>query len=284
MRVDPTADEIASTGHHPRFRGGRRVGQTAEEGPRTPPLISVVTVVYNGAAQLRSTIESVLEQRQDNLEYVVVDGGSTDGTLDVLSEYDARLDYWVSEPDSGIYSAMNKSLALCTGEYIHFLNAGDRYASPDTVKRVSLLLELRPALLMNRVKGLVPDGGFSFLPRALGLDSCRHLFASAYCHQGAFVRTSLLRSIGFDESYQHFADFHALMRIRKLNGGILETTEIVVDFPLDGVSSDWRRAPTLYAEKERVLDALGERRASWRYWVGYLRAHLYRLKMTIRSR
>lgn len=284
MRVRPTADEPASNNDRPKSQGGRRTTQNATEGRRNPPLISVVTVVYNGVAALRSTIDSVLEQQQVSLEYVVIDGGSTDGTLDLLRDYDSHLEYWISERDKGIYSAMNKALALCTGEYVHFLNAGDRFAAPFTLRRVSLLLELRPTILMNRVRGLMPQGGFEYLPRALGLDTCRRLFSSAYCHQGAFVQSSLLRSIGFDESYRHFADFHTLMRVRRMSGDILETTEIVADFPLDGVSSDWHRAPALYVEKEEVLAALGEPCARWRYWVGYLRAHLYRLKMAIKSR
>lgn len=251
---------------------------------RARPLISVVTVVYNAAEQLRLTIESVLRQDLEDLEYIIVDGGSTDGTLAVLHEFNSRLTYWVSERDSGIYNAMNKALTVCTGEYVHFLNAGDRYASADVLRRVSLLLRLRPTLLMNRVKGRQPNDAATLLPKAIGLDTCRRLFDSAYCHQGAFVRTSLLQTIGFDDSYRHFADFHALMRIRRMTSAVLETSEVIVDFPLDGVSSDWRRAPTLYVEKERLLATLGEGRTRWHYWFGFLRAHLYRLKMAVRSR
>lgn len=262
--------------------GGKRLMETAPTCKRESPLISVVTVVYNGSAQLRSTIESVLQQKMSDIEYVVVDGGSTDGTCDVLHEFDNRLDYWVSEPDGGIYDAMNKALTLCNGEYVHFLNAGDRYCSPSTLQRVSILLALQPALLMNRVRGLGLDGGVTLLPKTLGLKGCRRLFNSAYCHQGAFVRTSLLQTIGFDRTYMHFADFHALMRVHKMTASVLETSEVVVEFPLDGVSSDWRRAPTLYAEKESLLSVLGESRSNWLYWFGFLRVHFYRLKMAMR--
>src|SRR5450432_3085742 len=90
------------------------------------PLVSVVTVVYNGAAQLRSTIESVLGQKRDDIEYIIVDGGSTDGTIDILRGLDDRIDYWISEPDAGIYDAMNKGIHLARGKFVHHLNIGDR--------------------------------------------------------------------------------------------------------------------------------------------------------------
>lgn len=265
-----------------RTYGGKRLVEVASTSKRECTLISVITVVYNGAAQLRSTIESVLEQRRNDIEHIVIDGGSTDGTCDVLHEFDSRLDYWVSEPDGGIYDAMNKALALCKGDYVHFLNAGDRYCSPNALQHVSLLLALQPGLLMNRVNGLRLDGGITLLPKTLGLNTYRHLFNSAYCHQGAFVRTSLLQTIGFDRTYKHFADFHALMLIREMTSSVLETSEVVVDFPLDGVSSDWRKASALYAEKERLLRALGEPRSYWSHWFGLLRVYFYRLKMAIR--
>ena len=279
-------NEAPSQGHlltdtTPKY-GGRRLIETVPMSKCKSPLISVVTVVYNGSAQLRSTIESVLQQKMSEIEHIVIDGGSTDGTCDVLHEFDNRLDYWVSEPDDGIYDAMNKALTLCNGEYVHFLNAGDRYCSPSTLQRVSTLLALQPALLMNRVHGVKIDGGIILLPKTLGLNGCRHLFNSAYCHQGAVARTSLLQTIGFDRTYVHFADFYALMRVREMSALVLETSEVVVDFPLDGISSNWRKAPTLYAEKERLLSSLGEPQSNWMYWFGFLRAHFYRLKMAIR--
>ncbi len=281
MHLEQRSDSDRSV--PPPGHGGKHLGEPHSV-QRARPLISVVTVVYNAAEQLRLTIESVLRQDLEDIEYIIVDGGSSDGTLAVLHEFNKRLTYWVSERDSGIYNAMNKALAVCTGEYVHFLNAGDRYASADALRRVSLLLRLRPALLMNRVKGRQHNDAVTLLPKTIGLDTCRRLFDSAYCHQGAFVLTSLLQTIGFDDSYRYFADFHALMRIRRMTSAVLETSEVIVDFPLDGVSSDWRKAPILYVEKERLLATLGEGRTRWRYWFGFLRAHLYRLKMAVKSR
>jgi glycosyltransferase involved in cell wall biosynthesis len=100
-------------------------------------LISVITVVFNGAATLEHTIRSVIEQTYDNVEHIVVDGGSTDATLDILRKYEGNIDYWVSEKDAGIYDAMNKGIALARGEIVAFINADDFYASPGVLTTVA---------------------------------------------------------------------------------------------------------------------------------------------------
>lgn len=106
--------------------GGKRVhGQPPVQGDG--PLVSVVTVVYNGAATLERTIRSVLAQ-PGRVEYIVMDGGSTDGTLDILRRYDRDIDLWCSAPDKGIYDAMNKGIARCTGDWVGLINADDWYA------------------------------------------------------------------------------------------------------------------------------------------------------------
>ena len=91
------------------------------------PLISVITVVYNNEAFLEETILSVINQTYDNIEYIIIDGGSTDGTLDIIKKYENKIDYWVSERDKGIYDAMNKGLRVATGYLIAFLNSDDFY-------------------------------------------------------------------------------------------------------------------------------------------------------------
>jgi len=97
------------------------------------PIITVITVTLNDARGLEETILSVLNQTYSNVEYIIVDGGSTDETLEVLDKYAHALDYWVSEPDRGIYDAMNKGLRASTGNWINFLNAKDRFCSSNTI-------------------------------------------------------------------------------------------------------------------------------------------------------
>ena len=86
--------------------------------------ISVVTVCYNAVDCIEQTMLSVLDQTYHDIEYIIIDGGSTDGTVDIIKKYADRLAYWISEPDKGIYDAMNKGIAVATGDYINFMNAG----------------------------------------------------------------------------------------------------------------------------------------------------------------
>ena len=102
--------------------GLRSKGYFKKNGEKTL-LVTVVTVVFNDAEHIEETINSVINQTYDNVEYLVIDGGSTDGTLDILGKYDDQIDYWVSESDKGIYDAMNKGIDLATGEWLNFMNS-----------------------------------------------------------------------------------------------------------------------------------------------------------------
>jgi glycosyltransferase involved in cell wall biosynthesis len=99
--------------------------------------ITVITVSYNSSATIRDTIESVLSQTYSGIEYIVIDGGSNDGTMDIIMEYRDSIDFLVSEPDDGIYYAMNKGLSLATGNVVGFLNSDDVFATRDTISLIA---------------------------------------------------------------------------------------------------------------------------------------------------
>jgi cellulose synthase/poly-beta-1,6-N-acetylglucosamine synthase-like glycosyltransferase len=105
--------------------GGLRTQGCFKKSFDDKPLISIVTVVYNGEAFLEETILSVINQAYDNVEYIIIDGGSTDRTIDIIKKYEDKLDYWISESDDGIYDAMNKGIDLVTGEWVNFVNSSD---------------------------------------------------------------------------------------------------------------------------------------------------------------
>ena len=107
---------------------------------RNKPLVSIVTVVYNGENFLEETIKSVINQTYENIEYIIIDGGSTDGTVDIIKKYEDKINYWVSEKDAGIYDAMNKGIEAFKGDYINFLNAGDSYVNNEVLNRASVRL------------------------------------------------------------------------------------------------------------------------------------------------
>jgi glycosyltransferase involved in cell wall biosynthesis len=107
--------------------GGLRTKGYFKKSQTGKPLVSIVTVVFNGDKYLEETIQSVIGQSYENVEYIVIDGGSTDETLDILKKYEGQIDYWVSEKDDGIYHAMNKGITLTTGKWVGFINSGDMY-------------------------------------------------------------------------------------------------------------------------------------------------------------
>lgn len=109
--------------------GGLRTQGYFKKSEEDNPLITIVTVVFNGEQFLEETILSVINQTYDNVEYIIIDGGSTDGTLDIIRKYERAIDYWVSEKDVGIYDAMNKGVLVASGEWLSFLNSGDVYST-----------------------------------------------------------------------------------------------------------------------------------------------------------
>ena len=100
------------------------------------PKLSIITVCFNNKEGLERTIKSVIRQTYANYEYIIIDGGSTDGTIDVIKKYNENIAYWISEPDSGIYNAMNKGIKMAKGEYCYFLNSDDYIATPNTLKKI----------------------------------------------------------------------------------------------------------------------------------------------------
>lgn len=100
------------------------------------PKISVITVCYNAVKELEKTILSVINQTYNNLEYIIVDGGSTDGTIEIIKKYEYKITFWISEPDNGIYDAMNKGIRHANGEWINFMNAGDIFNDNQVLEKI----------------------------------------------------------------------------------------------------------------------------------------------------
>jgi hypothetical protein len=173
------------------------------------PRIAVVTVVWNDVRHIERTLESVLGQAYPQLEHIVIDGGSTDGTAEVIERWRGRLAACVSEPDRGLYDAMNKGLALCSPDtYVHFLNSGDLFAGADALARTFGGFGGLPALVLAPV---VKRGATDvLLPVRLG----RRLGMPA-CHQGMFCRQPLLARHGFDLRYGLAADFDLYLKVAR---------------------------------------------------------------------
>jgi glycosyltransferase involved in cell wall biosynthesis len=258
--------------------GGKRLSA-----PSNPdcPLFTVVTVIFNGEKELESTILSVLNQSYSNVEYIIVDGRSTDGTLDILRKYEDSIDYWVSEPDRGIYDAMNKGIRHARGEWLYFLNCGDCFADSEVLAKVALpAARTDVPLVIGRVNYLCGDRVLKQFPVTVPTEiTARALFRSKFCHQAFFARRrSYIDAGGFDTRFPVFSDFHTAYRIIRDGGGFDRINLTIADFDGSGVSSDPRHALQLYCEAERVLTCLGESRGPVSFGLGYLRALAYQLR------
>ena len=188
------------------MEGGTRTLGKGPVGTAEAPLVSIVTVVYNGEAFLERTIKSVLAQNWPNIEYVIVDGGSTDGTLEIIKKYQDRIAYWNSAKDKGIYDAMNKGISLCTGEWVGLINADDWYEE-DTVARV-----MREALSHPEVNIVHGDIWLHYPNGERGLKKAKvNGFLLKYWemvlnHPSFFVRRSYYAGRPFDDKLRISAD------------------------------------------------------------------------------
>jgi len=176
---------------------------------RNTPLITIVTVVFNGAATLERTLQSVLNQTYGDIEYVVIDGGSSDGTIDIIQKYADGIDYWISEADSGIYDAMNKGVAASSGDYILFLNADDCFNSSSIVSLVAsaILNDTPPRALYYG--DVVYGNGKCFFSRM----SAALLVINTIHHQGAFYRRELFSNFKYDASLTIGSDYELNLKI-----------------------------------------------------------------------
>ena len=165
------------------------------------PKLSVITINYNNCDGLRKTIESVVNQTYKDLEYILIDGASTDGSVDVIKEYASKIDYWVSEPDKGIYNAMNKGIDVANGEYCIFMNSGDLFYNS------SALADVEPKLACKDIiSGSVrlSDGRIFAAPKRISL---QFLYFETICHQSSIIKTSLLKEFKYDEKYRIASDY-----------------------------------------------------------------------------
>ena len=234
------------------------------------PLFTIVTVCRNAEATITRAIESVLAQTCDDYEYLIIDGASTDKTGECIqalaSAFGGKLRY-TSEPDAGIYDAMNKGLEAATGHFIAFLNADDWY-EPDTLDTVASLIT--PAI--DNIAGALrvhtaDDSSTTTRPPRQILLTRPYPPAMPAGHQAWFARTTQLKEIGgFDPAYRIAADYDLFLRVQKLNRLWAFTPQILANFTLGGTS--YALAPTA-REYRRAKRANGD--TFLHAWAVYLR-------------
>lgn len=202
--------------------------------------ISVITVVYNDAAHIRQTMESFFSQTWEEKEYIVIDGGSTDGTADIIREYADRLAYWCSEPDGGIYDAMNKGISHATGEWINILNCGDYFCSADALSSMINRCEdidEADVIYGNSIK----EQNGRQLPILASTDTKKLNYCPIYRHGSSLVRTSTHRLYMFNlskkQKYGFALDWDVIYRMYATGKKFVKVDTFVETFQEEGVSN-----------------------------------------------
>ena len=169
--------------------------------------ISIVTVVYNSVDQIETTILSVLNQSYPKIQYIIIDGGSTDGTLDILEKYRNQIDLIISEPDKGIYDAMNKSVNYCKGEWLNFMNSGDIFDSTEIIEQI---FNSNTTDEFNIIYGKhkVAYGNKIISKKSNPVNELWK--GMTIQHQSIFIRKSILEEYPFNTNYKFAADFDIL--------------------------------------------------------------------------
>ena len=197
--------------------GGLRIKGIKKVSTQTRPLLTIITVVYNGATTIEHTIRSVVEQTYDNVEYIIIDGGSNDATLDILRKYQDSIDYWHSEKDAGIYDAMNKGIILANGDYIGMLNSDDFFSTPMALEKIVMRfiasdvdaifssLDIVDSTNLNRVLRKYRISCFSSFMLRIGVMPPHPTF---YCKRSCYTKAGLYRT-----NYRIAADFEMLARL-----------------------------------------------------------------------
>ena len=220
------------------------------------PKFSVVTVCYNESSLIAETCESIVSQKYKNFEWIVIDGGSTDGTLQVLKEYEGSIDCLVSEQDSGIYNAMNKGAALATGDYLIFMNGGDSFANADVLDVVA---ECPSGDIIVGQLEFASESDVRTFPLQL---PAGYLLRHMLPHQATFFHRAIFERFGyFDESFIIAGDYEFFVRIIVKNKASYHyIPKVLAVFSGGGISSSFHQRAIRKSENHRVR---------WKYFIRY---------------
>jgi glycosyltransferase involved in cell wall biosynthesis len=217
--------------------------------------LSIITINLNNGNGLRKTIESVLEQTYRNFEFIVIDGSSSDNSIDIIKQLSDQISFWTSEKDTGIYSAMNKGIKIAQGEYCLFLNSGDFFYSCETLTNV-FSLPLSEDIVYGdsyRFDNDTEKGFFIIEPDNLSL---YHFFKRSICHQATFIKRNLFKKLGnYNEQLQIASDWEFNIKAIILNNCTTKHINIpIVNFDSHGLSTSNRDLSL--KERELILNRL----------------------------
>ena len=209
-------------------------------------IFSVITINYNNRLGLKQTIESVICQSNKDFEFIIIDGGSTDGSVDIIKEYSNSITYWVSEKDYGIYYAMNKGVAQAHGNYCIFMNSGDCFHSPDILDAFK---EYEEDIICGKI-----IKGNTTIPCGHNKSSITlvDLMRGSLPHQAMFIRKELMVKYPYDENYKILSDWKFCIQTLIFDNCSFRNSDIIVaDYDISGISSNSNGQ--LPIEREQIL-------------------------------
>ena len=212
--------------------------------------LSIITINYNNRDGLRKTIESVVNQTWQDFEYIVIDGGSTDGSVEVIKEFADRINSWVSEPDKGIYNAMNKGVSVAKGEYCQFLNSGDALSDANVVKYI--VRELEDKAIYFAKTRFIDTLGVIKAPEQITM---RTLYTRSLPHPSSYIQRQLLLKFPYDETLRIVSDWKFWIQAIILENCSYDILDLIaVDFDTNGISA--KQKTIALTERDVVLKQL----------------------------
>ena len=199
---------------------------------KNKPLISIITVVYNGEKFLEKTIQSVINQTYKNIEYIIIDGGSTDATVDIIKKYEEYISYWVSEKDAGIYDAMNKGIQIAKGEWLNFMNAGDSFYDDGIVSFVANITNDSTTLIYG-LDQLI-DGKHKKIRNMRPLKTA--YIGMPFSHQSMFVRKRFHEKNLYNLKYKICSDYDFVCNMEKKHVKYQMFNKVFVNCSSGGIS------------------------------------------------
>ena len=243
------------------------------------PLISIIVAVLNGAATLQQCIDSVARQTYPNKELIVIDGGSSDGTVDCLNKNQGKISYWISESDLGIYNAWNKGLARAQGEWMCFLGADDYFWDQQVLERMAAQLEKLPQEVRVAYAQimLLNAGGEELYPVGEPWVKIKERFKQLSCiwHQGVMHRRSLFEKYGqFDETFRIAGDYELLLRELKYADAAFIPDVIITAMRQGGISNKPANTLQTMRELRRAQKIHGQSRPGWMWLMATTRVYV----------
>ena len=234
------------------MQGGKKTLNTLKKNRKEMPLISIITVVYNSENYIEKTIQSIINQSYPHTEYIIIDGASTDKTVDIIKKYNKYINYWKSEKDNGIYDAMNKAMKVASGDYLWFINAGDEIYSLSILNNIFLSKKRFADVYYGETeiidyKGLTIGMRRHKAPENLNWNSFK--YGMKVCHQSVIVRKKIAEPYNLD--YLYSSDFDWLIRVVRKSRSIINTKLVLSKF-MDGGKTKKTVIPGL-KERFRIM-------------------------------